>query len=257
MTTTVICAYHEGAKRAYNDIIIEHPNIFLPVLGGSFYYKRRSDLFYDQLIKDDTGTNISNLVGFVNEHTSLYWAYKNYRRIGNPDMIGLCHYRRFLDVDYDNLDPSLIYSVRGPSMHLNQENELIEDRVYNTYVYFCSKELLDFYLEEYRAEFPEYIQYLDTVLNDVRYHPKNMFIMSRENFMDFMTYVCRALRMLFRKDLEKEALTIFYPDEHPTRMLFKKGRCRGYMMELFVSIWMERQYQIRKNVVGVPLLEFI
>ena len=52
----------------------------------------------DNTIGDNTGENISELNREVNEMTALYWAWKNYEQLGNPDYIGLMHYRRFLDL---------------------------------------------------------------------------------------------------------------------------------------------------------------
>lgn len=46
------------------------------------------------MIGDDTGDNISALNDSYNEMTALYWAWKNYDKLGNPDYIGLMHYRR-------------------------------------------------------------------------------------------------------------------------------------------------------------------
>lgn len=48
----------------------------------------------ENMIGDDTGENISLKNGSYNELTSLYWAWKNYDKIGDPEYIGLMHYRR-------------------------------------------------------------------------------------------------------------------------------------------------------------------
>ncbi len=48
----------------------------------------------ENMIGDNTGDNISLKNGSYNELTSLYWAWKNYDKIGNPEYIGLMHYRR-------------------------------------------------------------------------------------------------------------------------------------------------------------------
>ena len=257
MTTTVICAYHDGAKPEFNQFILDHPGVFLPVLGGSCYYKQGTNEFYDKLTRDDTGENISNLVTYVNEHTPLYWAYKHYREIGNPDMIGLCHYRRFMDVDYEHLDSTKIYANRVHARHAAGICGLIADSVRGTYSNFCSEELVDLYLDAYRNALPEYNQYLDIVLEDSLYYAKNMFIMSRADFMDFMAYVCRVMRVLFDDTNYDEASSIFYPKLHVRRLMLIYSRCRGFLMEMFVSVWLERQYQLRRNVVPAKVLEFV
>lgn len=51
----------------------------------------------DNMIGDDTGDNISKLNREINEWSALYWAWKNYDKLGNPDYIGLMHYRRLFD----------------------------------------------------------------------------------------------------------------------------------------------------------------
>lgn len=56
------------------------------------------------MIGDDTGENISNKNDYYNEMTAVYWAWKNYEELGNPDYIGLMHYRRHFIFDENITD---------------------------------------------------------------------------------------------------------------------------------------------------------
>lgn len=61
--------------------------------------KTELEWMYENTIGDDTGDNISHLNPYFCELTAIYWVWKNYDIIGNPEKIGLCHYRRyFLDI---------------------------------------------------------------------------------------------------------------------------------------------------------------
>lgn len=46
------------------------------------------------MIGDDTGENISHLNHYFNEMTGVFWAWKNYDKLSNPDYIGFASYRR-------------------------------------------------------------------------------------------------------------------------------------------------------------------
>ena len=48
---------------------------------------------------DDDGENVSSLNSAYNEMTVAYWAWKNLDKLGDPDVIGLMHYRRFFYFD--------------------------------------------------------------------------------------------------------------------------------------------------------------
>jgi hypothetical protein len=83
-----------------------------------------------------------------------------------------------------------------------------------------------------------------------------MFIMNRETFFEFMSYVVRVERMLFDDELFKQATSIFYPNTHIRQLMLTHSRCRGFLLEMFVGIWFERQQRIHHNVVPTVVLEF-
>ena len=66
--------------------------MYVPVQVGKKLSKKK---FPFPWIGDDTGDNISEKNKSYCELTALYWAWKNYDKLGNPDYIGLCHYRRY------------------------------------------------------------------------------------------------------------------------------------------------------------------
>lgn len=84
----------------------------------------------DNMIGDDTGDNISHLNRYYNEHTGLYWAWKNYDKLGNPDYIGFMHYRRLFDF--------------SPTSDLNIKNEEDISSYITEHTLFLAK-FLNFY----------------------------------------------------------------------------------------------------------------
>lgn len=68
-------------------------NIFKPIqAGASINHYTIKDIYY----KDNTGDHISEKNSSFNELSTLYWAWKNL----DFDIIGLAHYRRYLDLSY-------------------------------------------------------------------------------------------------------------------------------------------------------------
>ena len=87
----IIVATHKKYK-------MPEEEIYLPIQVGA---EEKDGLGYQ---KDNEGENISLKNPYYCELTALYWAWKNYDKLGNPDYIGLMHYRRHLIMRAGELD---------------------------------------------------------------------------------------------------------------------------------------------------------
>lgn len=91
MNVKVLIAYNNPSILFKNDFLI-------PIhCGRSLVDDLSSDNYQwmkNNTIGDNTGDNISLLNKQYNELTCVYWAWKNFNALGNPDYIGLNHYRR-------------------------------------------------------------------------------------------------------------------------------------------------------------------
>ncbi|EAM0315351.1 DUF4422 domain-containing protein, partial [Campylobacter coli] len=95
----ILVGYHKPATLIKNEI-------FTPIHLGRDLATQASkdgemsqedfDWMCENMIGDNTGENISYLNRYFCELTGIYWAWKNYDKLGNPDYIGFAHYRRLL-----------------------------------------------------------------------------------------------------------------------------------------------------------------
>ncbi|EKO4720809.1 DUF4422 domain-containing protein, partial [Campylobacter jejuni] len=96
----ILVGYHKPATLIKNEI-------FTPIHLGRDLATQASkdgemsqedfDWMCKNMIGDNTGENISYLNRYFCELTGIYWAWKNYDKLGNPDYIGFAHYRRLLN----------------------------------------------------------------------------------------------------------------------------------------------------------------
>lgn len=106
----ILIGYHKPSVLFKSDILV-------PIhLGRALAMEKSKDgsmsqeeyqWMLDNMIGDDTGDNISLKNRHYNEMTGIYWAWKNYERLGNPDYIGFMHYRQlfsFTDASFSTKD---------------------------------------------------------------------------------------------------------------------------------------------------------
>lgn len=159
-------------------------NIYLPIHVGKALHPEINLGFQG----DNTGDNISNRNDAYSEVTAIYWGWKNLKHI---DYIGLCHYRRYfnLDITNDNIDKlmkgydaiylhykTLPYSGATELSHLLTMEEFL----------IMEDSILDLY-PEYKNSIYEYFHKKNV------FSQNNMFIM---RWNDFDKY-CQFLFPLF------------------------------------------------------------
>lgn len=137
LNVKILVGYHKPATLIKNEI-------FEPIhLGRALATESSKDgemsqedyqWMLDNMIGDDTGENISNQNRYLNEMTALFWAWKNYDKLGNPDYLGFCHYRRVLDFNNYSKDYPIDPSLGIPFVNsLNQHSPLFNvDDIYST-----------------------------------------------------------------------------------------------------------------------------
>ncbi len=209
----------------------------------------------DNMIGDDTGENISKLNRDVNEMSAIYWAWKNYDKLGNPDYIGLCHYRRIFDfsdviktpiIDFlDNmvLNKKLINQILNKYDFIYRAGLNITDNTLHTFEpYQISAKLSEKY---HSILFKQYEKFLKEKV----FYTNSMFIMKKE---DFFTYCEEIMSVMFdfynnKEDANKKFLE--WHKKHNTQERYEEAldkiknnnnlhpRLTGYFMEYISSFY--------------------
>ena len=201
--------------------------VYLPVHVGR---EGKEDIGYTG---DNTGENISLKNANYCELTGLYWAWKNLQ----ADYIGLCHYRRYFTnsnprdcekkkvailsgLDYEKLlktTPIIVPDKRRYYIETNRSH-------YNHSHY--AKDL-DMTEKVIREIYPEYAHAFTKVMKRTWAHMFNMFVMRRDYFDDYCTWVFRIL-----EEVEKRT--------DITNYNAVEARIYGYLSELLLDVWLEK-----------------
>lgn len=205
---------------------------------------------------DDNGDNISSKNPSYCELTGLYWAWKN---LGDADIVGLCHYRRYFDFhkqckswapysvfptsDIDHLDFSIPSSIKKAVM----EGHVVVSSRTN-----CSQNLMIDYCvchnsDDYRV--------LEAVINTTQsakvrhsfekimiHNNKkstyNMFLMRRSDFNGYCEWLFSILG-----EVENRIDITHYNSV--------QKRIYGYMGERLLNVWLDAQ---KKEVIRKPII---
>jgi len=180
----------------------------------------------DNTIGDNTGENISARNSLYNEMSTVYWAWKNYAELGNPDYIGFMHYRRhFIFEDkpksvYECLDVDEQYYEK-----INYSEENIKD-ILGKYDFVCTKPHyrdsvyehykknhdiadLDCAIEILKEKYPSFSKYANQYLNGQEAYFCNMFIFPKDIFFEYAEWFFSiTFELEKRMDLEGKRLFV-------------------------------------------------
>lgn len=270
----ILVGYHKPA-------VLPNEDIFVPIhLGRALATEASKDgkisissyqWMLDNMIGDDTGDNISKLNREFCELTALYWAWKNYDKLGNPDYIGFMHYRRYFILNkkfkkYNFTDQyNLIRTETLSQAHLTEIgcseaylNKIIDK---NTCIFSSNK--CTFTPEEYRKKhwacpyndfrsaidianklFPHLEDITNKYLNGHTNTWSQMFILNKQDFMSYCDWLFKILFQVHNQiDYEKYNI-------------HQKRAC-AYIGETLCGIYANYLKKIKKRAVKSFPISFI
>ena len=225
-TVKLLVCYHK------QDTLLQD-RIFTPIHVGRALAKKRwpqgspqLSWMLENMIGDDTGENISEKNGSYNELTALYWAWKNYDALGNPDFIGLMHYRRHFVFREGEVKVYTLSGMGGEHYleELNYSPEKLEallddcdfachlgkvDSIYRHYLDNHRKADLDLALELVCSLYPEYEKDAKAYMEQSVGNFCNMFIFPKALFFEYCQWIFSILEAFEeRVDLSEKRLFI-------------------------------------------------
>lgn len=199
-------------------------DVFVPIQTG----RAIANEVFEEMIGDDTGDNISHLNPYFCELTAMYWAWKNYDKIGNPDYVGFMHYRRHLSFDVSRhyveniyglvseqyldenyikkfcLDKDSITQVCAKSDIITVQKfdvrQLNVDNMYNHYKKsspYLHIEDYDTMLNVLGAKYPDYVRDAKDYNKQNYGYFTNIFIMKKDIFFQFCEWYFDVLLSTF------------------------------------------------------------
>lgn len=228
-TIKILVGYHKPAALLKSDILV-------PIhLGRAVARDVSKDGIMDEkdyrwmvnnMIGDDTGKNISHLNREFCELTALYWAWKNYNLLGNPDYVGFMHYRRqfvFNSLLINTIKPDAFNLIKIRNIGKNDLSELGLNKNVITeilrdvdciYSYNQRKETPQEYRKNHWAspfkdyllclklleeQYPSFCEISREYNSGKRHFWSQMFILSREDFFGYCEWLFNILFELHHK----------------------------------------------------------
>jgi hypothetical protein len=240
--------------------------IYIPVFSGIINFTGSCDM-----IGDDTGENISSKNKYYSELTGIYWAWKNQQ----ADIIGSCHYRRFLTNKKEPLFyriKRLLYFLAG--LHKKRYGLIYTNNIRLFRDAILKKAEITEILETYDAIFPQqrkfrysvrehfsryhdirdldilkeiiqekhsdYLAAFYQVLNGNRLYANNMFILKDKHYQEFMSWWFDIL-FEFESRINKADYEGY------------QKRIMGFIAERLLTIWV---YHQNLRIKELPVIYF-
>jgi len=206
--------------------------MYIPIHVGA---EGKKDLGY---LKDNTGKNISIKNPNYCELTALYWAYHN---LEDYDYIGLNHYRRYFTnksflEKIKNKDKFKLILTKEEILNIFEDSDiivsskqkLITKNVYTKYKQQHYIKDLDKCGEIIEEMFPDYYDSFNKVMKSKKLSICNMFIMKKEDFIEYCDWVFPILFEL-EKDIDMENYSVL------------QKRVFGFLSERLFNVWLDKK----------------
>ena len=272
----ILVGYHKPAVLLKSDVLVPiHLGRALATEASKDGKMSQEDYQWmlDNMIGDDTGDNISAKNREFCELTGIYWAWKNYDKLGNPDYIGFMHYRRhfiFEDHDYSSVNVDAVPCTQIDDTYLNFVNfsadnirlllkdyDLIQyaPLVHKKTVFQQFEDLanpkynLDFEIWKksiniLKEIFPNYAQAADEYLNQHKHLWFNMFVMKKELFFEYANWI-----FTIQKELENKIDLNF--------LSVKGRRVLAFILERFYGIFIyAHQNNLKSRKLKITMLDY-
>ncbi len=191
--------------------------LYVPLFVGA--YDKEDTYGY---IRDDTGDNISDKNCYYSELTGMYWVYKNVKDV---DIVGTCHYRRYLVNEQD----ALLSADEIRSMLRGADVITCKCLTLNySYYYGFSKNHKPYYIDNTREViadiYPDYLDDYDRLVNDKHTYFGNIMIMKKPLFDKYAKWLFDIL-------FELEARIVIEEEDSYHRRIF------GFISEFLWYLW--------------------
>ena len=188
-------------------------------------------------LNDSTGESISEKNPFYCELTGQYWIWKNDK---DSDIIGLCHYRRFLWLneikrrlcrkifknmnDAENfLNPCKVETIlNNYDIILPRPYVFSGDTIKTQFIKYHGQENYDLMTSAVQKRFPEYMETLETVFNRRFEYFANLLLTKRYTFNKYSKWLFKIL-----SEIEPQ---VDFNDE-------KNRRLMGYFSERLLNVY--------------------
>ncbi|MCI8308741.1 MAG: DUF4422 domain-containing protein [Clostridia bacterium] len=175
------------------------------------------------------GDNISNKNESYCELTGLYWIWKN----SEYDIIGLCHYRRFLSKSYFSNNMRYYLSEKDINNLFNKGYNLIlpkrfyyKGKVKDNFNIAPNVKDMEILKKVVKEESPEYLESFDEYENRQYTYFCNVMITTKELIDDYCRWLFKILYKM-EKNLNPED---YIHDDYRKRMF-------GFLSERLLNIW--------------------
>ena len=239
-----ICSYKEFDKPVNNEVykILSVGN--------------NTELYGENIIRDDNGDNISNMNGFFSELTGMYWIWKNYNI---KDYVGFCHYRRyfsFLDNIPEEIENCDIILPKPLSFNYN---------IYDAYSICHNSKDLDILnnilIDKYNIS--------ENVINETfkqKYlFSNNIFIMKKELFLEYCDIVFGVLFEYLKlnnlntiedvKHMIETNSDKYLKNFYPNNTIEYQSRLGGFFAERILNIWLKTKTTLNIKIGNITVTE--